>query len=729
MYIAVLFALNREYTFNEVILLHENPAFGVFDIVLVVSSLLLQYLLNFSLYGEIKSLKDKLREYLQVNTSNVKFTESLINDELESEKKSASDELGEMLTELKNKLIKNKNDEEKRKQEDFQRNWATEGQAKFAELLRSVNNRSLEDLSYVVISNLVRYLSANQGGVFLVMEEAEERYFELMACYAYERRRLESRTVKWQEGLVGRCGVEMLPIYMTDIPQQYTNITSGLGEETPTSLFLCPIVMNEELLGVIEIASFKELQEYERTFIEKIAEIYGATISGVKINMQTEKLLKESQEQGQRMSEQEREMRQNMEEMKILQHEAAEQSKEFVSFSNTVNHTMIRADYDVHGTLLYANTNFLKKMGYERNSEVEGKNISMFINNKDSEWFNNLWTELSEGGSHYEGFMKHITKQQNDLWTLSTYTCVRDTQGRVKKIMFLAIDITEKKLESLNLEAVNKALNRSNYYAEFDFKGVFLNCNTNLSATLNYKDEIQSMNLFNICSCDDDMMQSWKDVQKGVTFEKDIKFQTNDNAECWIHGTFTAVKDMYGDIVKIIFIGNDITAQKIAVFRAEQQHEKLKEQEKALQEAQVHLELQLEATRKEMKEQFKQVEVVKELNERTLEGVLDAIITFDEAGGILFFNKAAEELLGYHKKDVIGNDIGMLFSDDSKHTNSFVKRLVDSKADKVVGERVEIPIMSKSMVEINVLILLSEAKVESNHTYTAFIQNIEIELF
>lgn len=730
LYVAILFTLDKSYTLQSIAELHSDPVFILYDVVLLVSSLFLQYLLNYNLYSVIISLKKELARILELTKENVDFTESLIDDKLESDKSAADDDLGKMLLQLKNKLVNNKKDEEQRKLEDFQRNWATEGQAKFAELLRNVSNKSLDDLSYVVVSNLVSYLSANQGGVFLLQDSGSEKYFELSACYAYERRRLEEKRVNWQEGLVGRCGIEMLPIYMTDVPQRYTQITSGLGEETPTSLFLCPVVANEELLGVIELASFKEMQEYEHAFIEKIAEIFGATISGVKINMQTETLLKESQEQGRRMTEQEQEMRQNMEEMKVLQYEAAEQSKEFISFSNTVNHTMIRADYDVNGTLLYANTNFLKKLGYTGNAEVEGKNISMFINEKDADWFKSLWSKLSEGGSHYEGFMKHITKDRKDLWTLSTYTCVRDTAGRVKKIMFLAIDITEKKLESLNLEAVNKALNQSNYYAEFDFDGLFLTCNTNLSAALNYRlDEIQKIKLFSICTCDDEMISNWEGAQKGITFEKDLKFLSKDNSEKWIHGTFTAVKDMYGDIVKIIFIGSDITQQKIAEFRAEQQHKTLQEQEKALQEAQIHLEMQLEATRKEMKEQFRKTEIIKELNEKTLEGALDAIITFDELGNIIFFNKAAEELLGYHKKDVMNAKVDMLFSEDTKHTNAFVKKLVDVSASNIVGERVEIPMMTKSMVNVNVLVLLSEAKIEDNHTYTAFIQNIEIELF
>ena len=63
------------------------------------------------------------------------------------------------------------------------------------------------------------------------------------------------------------------------------------------------------------------------------------------------------------------------------------------------------------------------------NTEVEGKHISMFINKKDREWFEPLWEELANGGKHFEGYMKHVTKQGQDLWTMATYTCVRKEDG------------------------------------------------------------------------------------------------------------------------------------------------------------------------------------------------------------------------------------------------------------------------------------------------------------
>ena len=229
--------------------------------------------------------------------------------------------------------------------------------------------------------------------------------------------------------------------------------------------------------GVIEVGAIHELEDYILEFVEKVAETIASTISNVKINSRTAKLLKESREQAEALAAQEEQMRQNMEELQATQEEAARQSEKFIIFANAVNHTLIRAEYDPDGTLIYANTKFLKKLGYEKNSEVEGQRISLFINEKDRSWFDKLWTNLANGGKHFEGDMKHVTKQGRDLWTISTYTCMRREDGSVEKILFLAIDTTDQKKKFLDYQAQIDALNKSTIKVEFLPTGDLLECN------------------------------------------------------------------------------------------------------------------------------------------------------------------------------------------------------------------------------------------------------------
>lgn len=662
------------------------------------------------------------------------FINNLIKDNFDTQYEfvGENDKLGETLIELRDNLKHSKGEEARRRKEDDQRSWIAEGLAKFGEILRQ-NNNDLDVLSYNLIINLVKYINANQGGVFLIQEsKTGDKYFQQTAAYAYDRKKFASKRIEIGEGLVGTCALERKTIYLKEVPHSYLNITSGLGKANPRVILLVPLISNNEVHGVIEMASFKRFERYEIEFVERIAESVASTLSGVKTNLRTSELLRESREQAEILATQEEQMRQNMEELQATQEEAARQSEKFISFTNSVNHTLIRAEYLTDGTLIYANTKFLAKLGYSSNAEVEGKHISMFINRKDREWFEPLWDELAQGGKHFEGYMKHVTKQGQDLWTMATYTCVRKEDGNVEKILFLAIDTTEQKKQSLDYEGQIEALNRSSIKAELSPEGRILDCNELFLTALNYTEkDLVNKKIFDIIHREDveTFKTTWKNILNGSPFMGQIRKIDKNEETKWFRGTYTAVNDMYGDVAKVIFIANDITKEKQMEFEAALQNEQLKLQEEKLTQAGIELTKKLEEAKEEMKIQFKEIEHIKVRTELTLEGALDAIITINEVGTIEFFNKAAEELWGIDRKDTIGQNVKILFDEETIENDEFVAHYVKPGTDKMIGVRKEARIKDANGNEKQVLFLLSEAKVGKEYSYTAFIQNIEVELF
>jgi len=721
------------FTFSGIAELHRiTPILFLLDIIPIFFAVIAFFIAKY-----ISIFKTDLTNSLEIEQSRqrklYRFVERLRNDEIDAEyNPDESDVLGKSIVNLRDNLKSSKLDEQARRKEDQQRNWVAEGLAKFGEILRS-DNDNIEELSYQVISNLVKYIDANQGGFYIIEDQDPgDMHFLQTACYAYERRKYADQRVEWGEGLVGTCVLESETIYLKKVPDSYLNITSGLGKANPRCLLLVPLKVREEIHGVLEIASFNFFEKYQIDFVEKVAESIATTIATVKINLRTSKLLSESRQQAETLSLQEEQMRQNMEELQATQEEAARQGEKFISFTNSVNHTLIRAEYDINGILLYANTRFLSKLEYTSNAEVEGKHITMFINKKDRVWFDEIWNSLAKGGKHFEGDMKHVTRSGKDLWTIATYTCVRNQFGGVDKILFLAIDTTEQKKQSLDFEGQINALNLSNIKGEFTPTGDLLEANEKFLLALEYNiHDARMKSIFDLVPDNERkaVERIWDDVTHGIPYDGQLRVQTKSGEIKWFRVTFSAVNDMYEEVAKVIFVANDSTREKLMEQETKAQTERLLQQEEMLRQNEVELNRKLREAREEVKSQFKEIEKVKIRNEKILEGFLDAVIVTDQYGVVSFFNNAAEQLFETTKSEVIGQNIRILFPNDIDSQDEFLDAYLDPEKPKVVGQRKEINITTKSGTEIPVLMLLSETRIGRDVTYTAFIQNISVDLF
>lgn len=652
---------------------------------------------------------EKAKELLQ-------FAEKLNNGELDTPTEfDKGSELGKSILKLRENLVKSRTEELIRIEEEKQRSWIVDGLAKFGEILR-LNNDSLETLSYEIISNLVKYLRANQGGFFLLEDsDPSDKHFMQTSAFAYDRRRLIRKRIEWNDGLIGACAFERESIFMTDIPDSYVSITSGLGGANPKCLLIVPLIADDQVLGVVELASFNVFKKYEVEFVEHLSEAIASTIKNVKVTSHTVALLEQSKYQAEQLKEQEEEMRHTIEELHTIQEESAKKSNELANFTESVNNTLVRAEYDISGKLLYANSLFLSKLGYGHIDDVKGKHVSLFINKRDKDWFFEIWNSLERGGNHFEGDMKHVTKQGTDFWSMATYTCVRDQHGVVTKILFMGIDITELKKLSLDLESKVVALNSSAVTAEFDPTGAICSSNTKFSGVLGYpQSELVKMTVFDLFATENafTFRETWSEVVNGHPQESQYQLMSKRGTEKWLQGTFSAVYDMYNELSKVVFISNDITSQKQLEMEAIQRNEQLLLQDKQLQQ------------------KLEEIKAVKIRNEKTLEGAMDAIVTINSDEKIELYNHAAEELFGYSKEEVIGQHIGMLLP--SEYNNLGLGEVIgylQSDANRFRGVRSEVTAYDKWGEELSLLLTVSEAYIGDECTYTAFIQNISVELF
>ncbi len=685
------------------------------------------YLVSHKLANRVELLQQESEERSHHLDKTLHFIEKLkagdINDDFYTDNE--NDELASSIIALKESIKKNKEEEEKRKREDEQRSWVNEGLANFGDILRKHTDNT-ERLSYHLITNLVNYMDANQGGLFLLNDEDEENiFFEQTASYAYGRKKFADKKIPLGEGLIGTCALEKETIFMKDIPETYVEITSGLGKATPKSLLLVPIKNNNKVFGIIEIAAFYPFEDYQISFVEKVAESIASTISNVKMNAKTARLLQESREKTEALASNEEELRQNMEELQATQEEAKKQNKKFMAFANTVNHTLLRAEYNMDGTLQYANTKFLKKLGYESNSEVEGKNISIFINKKDNDWFFNIWNNLKQGGKHFEGNMKHVTKQGKDLWTMATYTCVKNEDGAINKILFLGLDITDQKQQSLDDEGQIEALNRSNIKAEFTPKGEFLDCNPLFIKAFNYETitEFEEKTIFSFIHKDDfeAFKKTRQDVIEMKSFQGEIKTLSKSNDPIWLRCTFTAVKNMYDEVAKIILIAQNITSKKEMDIEAQKQIKTQKENEEKLIQSEKNLKTQLKELKSSYDESLKSVEEEKFIFERFIDNIFNPVIISDTKGNIEFINQAMEDITKFTKKELSQMALKDMFPKSIVEKNDIIKGIILEGDVQKTKQTTEVPVLSKDKKEHMVSIYFIHVKAYNNYKFVAFL--------
>jgi methyl-accepting chemotaxis protein len=386
----------------------------------------------------------KLQTEEQLMKTNIDFAKEIADGRFDSEYElEEDDQMGSALVEMRNNI-------RIAAERELQEKFINVGIAEIGDIIRS-NNENLEDLSFNLVSYLVKYMKLNQGGIFIVSDEENEIYLELKGCYAYERKKFLEKRIEPGEGLVGQCYLEQETIYMKDLPKDYIRITSGLGDASPNNLIVVPIKNEDVIEGVMELASFKHLNEYEIEFLKRVSENVATTIASAKINTRTKILYEQSQQQTEEMRAQEEEMRQNMEELSATQEEIERKSKEFENRFKAINETGIGSiEFDLKGNIVDANDAFCELMGYKKN-EIVGSHHRIFVDPvyAASEEYTKFWDDL-RNGKNQKGEYTRYTRTRDEVVLYGAYSILRDTHDRPAGVLKLALDITHLKKQGVN---------------------------------------------------------------------------------------------------------------------------------------------------------------------------------------------------------------------------------------------------------------------------------------
>jgi methyl-accepting chemotaxis protein len=382
---------------------------------------------------ELGEMAHSLNTLIDSLEQKVQFAASIGENKLDSEIGAVDkdDKLGVALERMRNSLKANN-------EQNALQHWFTQGIAEFSEVLR-FNNDDTEDFYFIIIRNLVKYLKANQGGIFLLNENDNgNKWLELKGTYAFDRKKYLEKKIEIGEGIVGQCVLEADTIYLEQLPENYVRITSGLGDAPPASVLIVPLKLNSEVLGVVELASFQRFRKHEIEFVEKVGETIASFIFSHNITLRTTKLLEESQKNTEELKAAEEEMRQNIEELEATQeamhrlHAESQQSESILSaIIEGTEDAVLALDHDFK--IIAINDEMKRMFTGAKGGLSKGENFMLMLKEEKELWQERFASVLA--GRKLCFNTSHPTKPEK------AYSCkmspVHDDRGALKFALLL----------------------------------------------------------------------------------------------------------------------------------------------------------------------------------------------------------------------------------------------------------------------------------------------------
>jgi signal transduction histidine kinase/HAMP domain-containing protein/CheY-like chemotaxis protein len=229
------------------------------------------------------NLTTQLRAIADVATAVTKgdLTRS-IQVEAQGEVAFVKDNINEMIRNLRDTTLRNE-----------EQDWLKANLTRFTRMLQG--QRDFLTVGKLILSELAPLVSAQQGAFYMVDNSNGDSEFKLLASYAQHEGNGAKKRFKMGEGLVGQAALEKRRILLTNVPGNYANISSGLGEFHPMNVVVLPIVFEGQVKAVIELSSLERFSLAHQAFLEQLTESIGIVLNTIEASTRTENLLKQSQ--------------------------------------------------------------------------------------------------------------------------------------------------------------------------------------------------------------------------------------------------------------------------------------------------------------------------------------------------------------------------------------------------------------------------------------------------
>ncbi len=251
-------------------------------------------------------------------------------------------------------------------------------------------------------------------------------------------------------------------------------------------------------------------------------------------------------------------------------------------------------EFDLDGTVVSANENFLRIFGYDL-KDVVGKHHRIFCESDyaNSDAYTEFWRKLSQG-EHHSAEFKRITKDGSEIWLQASYNPVLSKDGEPIRVVKFATDVTAAKLQNAEFEGKIQAIERAQAVIEFGLDGTVITANENFLRVFGYSlDEVVGKH--HRIFCDPDYAASsayrefWKNLASGEYDSAEFKRIAKDGSEIWLQASYNPIFDADGRPIKVVKFATDVTESKL-------QRTELEGKIQAIERAQAVIEFGLDGT-------------------------------------------------------------------------------------------------------------------------------------
>ena len=299
------------------------------------------------------------------------------------------------------------------------KNWLLTGNTELNEKING--DQSIEELANNTIIFLCAYLKGAIGAVYLLSDK--DNTLVLSGQYAFSSPEDTKEKFALNEGLIGQAAREKKQISLTEITEEHIRITSSFLNAKPKNILITPFLFEGKTVGVIEIGRLTDFNEIEKEFITISMDSIAISVNTAVGKKNIEKLNIELKGKEQQLSNQ----------------------------INAINKSNASIEFDLNGTILGANENFLNLLGYTEN-EIMGKHHSILVDKgyAATKEYRQFWDSLKKGEFQQDEFMR-IHKNGEPVWLLGSYNPILDTFGKPYKILKIATDVTLAKKQAQEL--------------------------------------------------------------------------------------------------------------------------------------------------------------------------------------------------------------------------------------------------------------------------------------